>query len=573
MSALESNGQAVFTELANAKVSYNDFELIYVYKMDEIHELPTNIENSLGNLEEMSRVSPTAAAAFRQIRHMINLARREEISLNVHSRKKRFILCEMCGRPYYWMFGIMDQKEGKEVHRRIDNVMNVLEKEHAIQLNQTRIVADSLKINECLVEELSQQLNDTMKNIGFAMTETNKQVAAQGAIQVITLLLIEHERALARVKQSFSLKAGEMPEIISEEKLKKDLMKIEENLPPNKALPMDMGREDTLHIFKYTMIRASKRNNKIIMKLTIPIVKRDEFVLYKLTPVPLKLHKSTLIVKPVTSYFLLDKQERMFNEMSSDQIENGIRIDDTEVIYKPTKITQLIPDNSCEWQLFRKQDLETYTKVCEMGQIKNGNYMVAVNKNDVYYLSIRDPWEFTKRCDHQRHERIMWTDDGLITLQADCDYATDEFIVHGHSTYKLNESQLISSHISAFALKELEMILSPTYVTVNLTGPKLIDNMEQLHRLTQEAESLSKAANFDLKLEKMAKENKETSLIFDIFSGTSILIIALIIIFIYFYCKKDGSTTKIDVNFDMPRTAYPRTPMSSKRGNNNNNCE
>lgn len=310
--AFEVKGQAVFTELASAKVSYNDFELIYVYKMNEIHDLPTNIENSLTNLEAMSHISPIAAAALRQIRHMIELARREERSLDAHSRRKRFILCPMCGRPYYWLFGLMDQEEGKEVHGRIDKVMSVLEKEHEIQRNQSRIVAESLRVNECLVQDLSRQLNETLSEIGFAMTDTNKQITAQGVIQMITLLLMEHERALARIKQSLNLKSGGMPEIISEEQLRKDLSKIEESLPSNKALPMDIARENILHIFKYTMIRASKRRDRIIMKLTIPIVKRDEFTLSKLTPVPIKLQNVTLIVKPATSYFLLDKQERMF---------------------------------------------------------------------------------------------------------------------------------------------------------------------------------------------------------------------------------------------------------------------
>lgn len=511
-----TNGQAVFTELASAKVSYNDFELIYVYKMDEIHELPTKIENSLTNLEVMGRASPIAAAAVRQIIHMIELARREEASLDAHSRKRRFVLWEMCGRPYYWLFGLMDQEEGKEIHDRIDNVMGVLEKEREIQQNQSRIVAESLKVNECLVKDLSQQLNETMNNIGFAMTETNKQIASQGVIQVVTLLLMEHERALARIKQSLSLKSGGMPEIISKERLREDLMKIEESLPPNKALPMDIGRENILHIFKYTIIRASKRNDRIILKLTIPIIKRDEFTLFKLTPVPIKLQNVTLIVKPVTIYFLLDKQERMFSEMTPDQIENGIRIDDKVVIYKPTKITQLVPDNSCEWQLFRKQDLATYTKICEMGQIRNGNYMIAVNKNDVYYLSLRNPWEFTKRCDHQRHERISWSEDGLVTLQMDCDYANDDFIVHGHSTYKLNETQLISSQISAFTLNELETILNSTYQTVNLTAPKLIDSIDELRRLTQEAESLQghsfKGSGFRFQIGKNV-ERKQTNIL------------------------------------------------------------
>lgn len=290
-------GQAVFTELASAKVSYNNFDLIYVYKTNEIHELPTNIEKSLTNREAMSRVSPIASAALRQIRHMIELARREERSLDVHSRRKRFILCETCGVPYYWLFGLMDQAEGKEVHERIDNVMDILEKGHEIQRNQSRIVPESLKVNECLVKDLSWQSNNTLNEIGFAMTDTNKQIAAQGVIQMITLLLIEHERALARIKQSLNLKSGGMPGIISEDRLRNDLLKIEESLPSNKALPMDIGRENILHIFKYTIIRASKRKDRIVMKLTIPIIKRDELTLFKLTPVPIKLQNTTLIVE------------------------------------------------------------------------------------------------------------------------------------------------------------------------------------------------------------------------------------------------------------------------------------
>lgn len=138
--------------------------------------------------------------------------------------------------------------------------------------------------------------------------------------------------------------------------LSDELKRISSTLNANQQLPIDPEHENALTIFKAATFKATLFNNRIIVEINIPIAEREQFHLFKTTPIPVISNNNTFITTPFSTFFLLNTDQTKYIAISKKQMDSGILLSNGEMLYKPTSTILLNDDKICEWKILKNPD-------------------------------------------------------------------------------------------------------------------------------------------------------------------------------------------------------------------------
>lgn len=235
------------------------------------------------------------------------------------------------------------------------------------------------------------------------------------------------------------------------------------------------------------------------MEIIIPIAERDDFRLYKVTPVPIKTVANTIIVKIPSNYFLLNAEGHKFIPMEQDQINEGIMIAPNEILYKPSTITQHRADKICTWKLFNEPSLLNAIDVCETGIIPPMNYLISINENNLYYIHIENNLKVWENCEDITQKSINIKQSGVLKIHGKCSIRTEDFSIQSRNTFSLNISQVIvpNSTLQTITNDQMERIthFKQFKFEIPTESSILIQNKEQLEELSESAHKLAERNN------------------------------------------------------------------------------
>lgn len=171
----------------------------------------------------------------------------------------------------------------------------------------------------------------------------------QNLLQLTQLLLAEYYRLFGQIRRALSdTRNGKFNEMIPKQQLRADLLHIKQLLKATQALPIDPAEEDAMHIIKFSQVKTALHNRRILVEVAIPIAEREEFRLYKAIPIPIKLGSSQVITTAYSTFFLLNMERTKYIPMTQQQLNNGKRMTNNEMLYKPTATTILSSNDICE---------------------------------------------------------------------------------------------------------------------------------------------------------------------------------------------------------------------------------
>lgn len=525
------NSPIIYSKLTEAHVSYENFKILYYFDIDYMYQLSKNIENIISNAEKLCQQIPTTycEVALQQVKK-----NRETIKNGINridnygtKRVKRF--CNWCGRGLRWATGVLDNAAAQVYDKKINELQNATITQHDLLRNQTYIMKTSMNISTMALEKLEQSIY----NIDLEMMAKSKSLSTlQAAVkfseimQLIDMMNNEQQEIINQSKQTLTeAKLGKIPDIINEDQLNQDIKTIHNGLSSTQALPIDFKNEDSMKIFKYATTAAIKFDHKIMIEITVPITSREKYILYKTTAIPIKINNFTLIAKLQTRHFLMNRDETKFIPLRESDLETGLKIGESEMIYKPSAIVRLDKDNICEWKIMSEPSIEDVMKICEMKQIPNGNYVFEINQNDIYLISVYQEMKYIIDCNNQESVRKIVTQNELLKLKENCIVKTDSFTIQPHNSYTLNTSQVLKPELWTEVLpkNKLELWLGKNLTNIIESKPILVTEFEQLHELINDAEELAENANVDLKLENVHEATAKSSFIW-------IIIVAIILI-------------------------------------------
>lgn len=454
----------IFTKLTNVHVVYDEVNLVYHSKLDEVYTLKENIVKAKKQLEKECEHDETEICklTWKQAENQVEMVLDELERLDAQNvRKKRFILCEWCGDARSFFEGTVSAKQGRRYATEINKLQNETTIMHGIIRNQTMLIETSLKLAEksftnaeMELERINSLLLKSQKTTYDELNRVNRNLALTNLLQLITVMVNELNQLIQRAKETlYETKMGKIPELINLKRLKFDLANIHNELKPNQALPIDFHQENTNKIFKYARTGAIKIGKMMIIEIKIPIATREKFQLYKVTSIPIKLKEKMFYIEPTMKYVLMNENQLELIQITEKHLEKGVHITENEILIKPTtmirKRPEVLEDNIikikngksiimeeeekiCEWEVLLYPTIENIMNNCRVTQIPNGNYFIEVIENNIYYASISKAEILSKTCTG-RALAMKLIGDTLIEMEKDCMLEGKNFIIHARN--------------------------------------------------------------------------------------------------------------------------------------------
>lgn len=562
----------IYTNMAGAHVSYNQFKLIYHADIKLPYVMKTQIEALMEKAETTcSEIGEALCEAeMNELREKMLDTQRDLGQINSYdkSRRERRSWCDTCGWAMKKMYGVMDSEAAHEYASKINQLQNETLTQHDLMKQQLMLSEATLETNRNITQKLDERTAKTIKDLQELEDELVRSEMKEyfdEIAQLVNIMLERQSRAIQKIKMTLrETSMGGIPELIPSALLEEDIQRIQEALPADEALPIHIRKEPANNIFAYTRMRASKIDEKVLIEISIPIVSRMEYRLLKATPIPFEINGYSMIVQPQTKYFLLDRDETRYIALNERDMLTEMRISERDIIYRPSAIIRLDKENICEWRVFGAQNPTEVLQACKTSQIPTANYVMEVNEDDIYYISITQPLVITEVCNNNIVSRETLNDDRLLKLRPNCSIRTTQFTIQARNTYEVDMDHIITPDLGDETIsdQQLQEIMRIPFTRVNISDPILITEYHQLDHLIEQTKEQARKADYTIKFERIQEETTRTSR-WTVISGAlmSLSVLAPMIGYILykagaFKCSA-GTSTHVTIVSTAGNTPYP----------------
>lgn len=292
---IDNQAPMIISHLAKAHVSYDSFKIVFYVDLEQYYHLTVTLSTCLDVLRNLSINGETSLSTpITQLERRFDSLKHDEEFIGVF-RQKRYILCEFCGDVQHFLYGTMSSSQAQEWADVVNGIRNQTIKNHDLIKNQTTLVEAELKYNQKTFHRIETVLNELNNKIVKATNWTSEnikimkqEIRTTNLIQITHLAFDEHARLYDQIRRALNdARMGKIPELISKQLVKSEMKLIAENLQSTQRLPIDFNSDNILKVFKFSMIFSSLYDNKLMMEVNIPITEREEYNLYKATPIPI----------------------------------------------------------------------------------------------------------------------------------------------------------------------------------------------------------------------------------------------------------------------------------------------
>lgn len=271
----------------------------------------------------------------------------------------------------------------------------------------------------------------------------------------------------------------------------------------NQALPTQLKNNGLYDIKKFVTTRATLFNEKIFMEISIPVVDRREYTLYKAIPTPAKINDHNFIQTPNSKYFLLNKQHNYYIPMTETDLRSCLNFDENTLICKPVSPVYHNPNTVCELATFNNESADSISKLCTFENVPKSNYVIQINEQDKYFVSIFTPISVVNSCGDGRVEMHKIIESGILTVEPDCIISTDEFQIRPHEHKYFNNTKIIIPKNDLNGLT-FEKYKNRNFTTPTNRGTVMIQDYErEFGELIDGANAMLERESEDVKFERI----------------------------------------------------------------------
>lgn len=532
-SPIPDNTPMIIAQHSKAHVSYDTFKILFYVNLEPYYRLKETIENCTKAVENVCKTSKLTACdiTLTQLKYQMESINEEDDF--IHSIKKRFILCEFCGKINHFVYGVMDA----ETARKYDNVINSIENatisNHELLLNQSRITESFIQYNNITFKQIENALNHlkikTNENEIARTTSINELYALSTVthmIQVTQLAIAEYNRYHGKIRRTLTAsKENKFIELIPKEQLSSELKHIATSLKNNQRLPLDPFNENVVHIYSFCKTQSTLFNKKLMVEISIPIADREEYTLFKATPIPVKTQHGQMLATVSSTFFLLNSERTKYIALTEKQLKQGHMLSDNETLYQPTSPAILRDDLICEWKIMAEQDFDSLTKSCNFMPFADHNLLISITENELYFTTSPNGSNIWEKCGNDDYTVYHIPDRGTIQIDPECAIKTSSYIIQAHKIKRIKATKIITPTISTQNLsnnyiQELSMMRKLNFSSIN---PIVIHNQGEIEKLAKSAHLLVTQASHEIKLEKANYESTQMSIFAGLATSGSVI--------------------------------------------------
>lgn len=536
------NTPMIINKMAKAQLTYESYRLVYYADLGPFFGIRENIKLAIDSIQRThtSLNKPGYISSAGQLQHQLQLLYADEDRLMAH-RAKRFIVCETCGKVNHFLFGVLDQRDAQRYDDAINNLANATLNDKELIKNQSMVFEAAMHFNKNVFlryEHEINNLNEKMENQTIEMRQMQLEVTEQSLIQITQLLFSEYYRIYGQIRRTLSdARNGKINELIPKEQLSRDMEHLSRLLLSHQKLPIDFDHEDIFHIFKFSTLRSTLFARKIMVEVNIPIAENEQYYLFKATPIPIRIELVNMVVSVNSNYFLLNWDNTKYIPMSRSQMDNGRMLASGEMLYSPTVTTMLNSEEICEWQILLKgPKIQT---ACHLTPFLERNVIITVKENEMLFVELAEETLVYETCNGTQFDQKNIHGRGLINLDPNCLFKTENFLIRPHKNSGMNATQIIlpTVQFNEHMLTRWDGQAMGKFGKATIFGKKLniIQNSNEFQRILDTTRDLTENAKKEWKFEKMQGESNSISILSGVISAFSIFATILTIASIFFY--------------------------------------
>lgn len=272
------------------------------------------------------------------MKEQFDYAKKNLEKLHHKNRIPRFSLCEWCGKLQHFLYGTVEADEAREIITVINNSSQAIKENRKIIYNTTRIVEAILDEQEKKVIKFQENLRDFYMGV---VTKNDKRWNRRDLISITDSLISEFKTLTYSIDQAFTAQStGQIPKIIQSENFIAEFHSILKSLKQGQTFPINIFEDNISEMFKIATLRVRRVDNTILLKITLPICETEPHTLFKATQIPIVTDGAYLIASIENNYFIVNEKQTEFTEMTDSEIENGIYLNEFNMLYKVRILTE-----------------------------------------------------------------------------------------------------------------------------------------------------------------------------------------------------------------------------------------
>lgn len=283
------------------------------------------------------------------------------------------------------------------------------------------------------------------------------------------------------------------PVILNNIELKEHLITIKQTMTQTQSLPVDIFETGAINEFlKLIKISTKFSNSQLIYSLKFPLCNQDDYILYRLWPMPIEIaHAQFIFIQPHNPYMAISNDKQKFIGLSDWDMLNTISLTYTKY-YLLNSAVFLKTFPLCEIQLFDSQKLIKLPEYCIVQHVyyDNINFEKMQSKNKYLYW-IANATHTTLVCPTSTVVHIL-QGVGIITIPHDCVLYTTAAILS--PTNEINHIIFTDFYpeLNLISLQEISEKINK--LTASKQSLKLSElktpNLRNLHETTRNLDSL-----------------------------------------------------------------------------------
>lgn len=538
-----------FVNEARALVSYQKWNIVYYYNIQEYIEQISSFEKTLDEMRKACNLLKLEGSTCltliikfekykEKIEHSKDLIIRYKLKGKIRPRRA---LIPPLGTMLKALIGTVDEEQAELFNKRITQLEKVAKRKGGFNTERLSIIQSSLISNDKRFKEMTSkviELNSQVKSINSTtFDQTSKNLITNNfnyLVHTAVLTIIDHIHISDIIMQLLTNSiSNKITELIPAKLFQENLREITFNLAKGKKLPIDIDRENIYEIFDIITIKTTVVENNLLMILSIRIVNEIPYTLFKTVPIPTQYLNEAIMIQPTTEYILVNKAASHFIPITATEYIDCLKKQDKQIICTPTNPIYLSKHGRCEFCLFNEIDIDDLNIHCKnnIRKIPNRNYFIKLHSPNYYYAYIKHPLTIRFYCAGRESEELLLSTHGILKINDYCVMKTDGLMIEASHTTEHNHTITIDSpkfHVLSLANLSYEIKFSQNKLIENNGDVTLLENFdvetnELLRRIEQIKEEEQKVDIHEL-------ETSTYFTWFDTIKNTIVLIMACVII-------------------------------------------
>lgn len=431
---LPDNQTIYFDKISNMKLIRDEWKLVVFYDMTAYWEgvsLATKYIDHLDNCCQKIQNISHCQLVLLHLRHCQDeLAHYNEILTNhgqlpeQHHLRRRGLV-NAVGSIAHSLFGVLDDDFAQQYQQDLTKLRSNQKYFNQLLQNQTSIIESEFNVIKRMEKTVRQQhknFNQHLNKIDNLINSMQKQISENAYTNEFTLSSISANGILMNLKDIQQMLLNTITDIfhgtfnihlLQPEQLTKELHIISAHLSKELLLPIDNIQTDLTKLYHLLTVKTRFTGDNLIFEIKLPLVGRDTFEVYKLTPIPIAIGDKMRQIIIASDLLAINYQKDLQIPLSSLQLQQCIHYDMDILLCAhqiPISITKTEP-NYCA------KEIESLS--CKTESRKCKNTWVQLHKVNNYLYSCCGQCTVQVICDDQiTIERLDKV--GILALASGC---------------------------------------------------------------------------------------------------------------------------------------------------------